>query len=71
MLVGSMIGNPVEVGDGPAAVTLPLFYNERGTPLAEGGPLFRRGEMGRPLRGRGSQKTCLGRGKAFVERSLP
>jgi hypothetical protein len=29
----SLIGNPVRVGDGPAAVTLP-FSAEKGTPLA-------------------------------------
>ncbi len=57
-----IIGNPVRVGDGPAAVTLASFPSG-----ARKGELFRpypchcsEPGTGRPPEGEGSQKTCLG-----------
>jgi len=53
-----LIGNPVEIGSGPAAVT-PPFSNKEKEPAQPWVSLFCRNEMGRPLNGWGSQKTCL------------
>ena len=55
----SSIGNPVKVGDGPAAVVLP-FPDGKGNPFSLVCHCSRPG-MGRPLKGRESQKTCLNR----------
>lgn len=69
----SLMGNPVKDGDGPAAVTPP--FSSR---IIEKGPLSAfvchcsLEGMGRPLEGRGSQKTCLGiRAGTFEERGPP
>ena len=70
MLILSLIGNPVKIGDGPAAVTLPFseFVWEKTFEICKGlgkkEPFWPwcatfRIWMGRPLKGRGSQKTCL------------
>jgi hypothetical protein len=53
-----LIGNPVTIGSGPAAVT-PPFLEREGNLLGLLMPLFRISEMGRLLSGRGSQKTYL------------
>ena len=53
-----LIGNPVQIGSGPAAVA-PPFFNRKREPDQPWMPLFRYNEMGRSLNGRGSQKTCL------------
>jgi len=70
MLILSLIGNPVKIGDGPAAVTLPFseFIWKKTFEIFKGlwkkepfWPLYAtfRMRMGRSLKGRGSQKTCL------------
>jgi len=61
MLDLSLIGNPVKIGDGPAAVTPPLANHVlvKGTLLAT--VRHCRIWMGRLPKGRGSQKTCLNR----------
>jgi hypothetical protein len=53
----------VKFGDGPAAVIPPFsnFFLEKGTLLALMATVFDL-KMGRPLKGRESQKTCLNRG---------
>jgi hypothetical protein len=52
-----LIGNPVQSGSGPAAVTPP--FGEKGNLFGYFRPLFRKSGMGRLPNGRGSQKTCL------------
>jgi hypothetical protein len=56
----SLIGNPVEIGSGPAAVTPAFHCKSVKDPFSLELPLFRLIDMGRLLKGRGSQKTCLG-----------
>ena len=53
----SLIGNHVQIMDGPAAV-IPLFF-EKGTFLASVRHCSNQSGMGRPLKRRESQKTCL------------
>jgi hypothetical protein len=53
----SLIGNPVQIRDGPAAVIPPFF--RKGNLFSNTMPLFWKSGMGRPLKRRESQKTCL------------
>jgi len=55
----SLIGNPVKIGSGPAAVTPAFRLTAIGNSFSLDSPLFRLIVMGRLLKGRGSQKTCL------------
>ena len=59
-----LIGNPVQTGSGPAAVTPTLVkyvpsQATSGEPFSQRMPLFRFSETGRLLNVRRSQKTCL------------
>jgi len=70
MLILSLIGNPVKIGDGPAAVTLP--FSEFVWKKEPFWPLYATFQirMGRPLKGRGSQKTCLNKRTETFEKHI-
>lgn len=65
-----LIGNPVEVGSGPAAVTPPFSSSlEKGNSFGLSESLFRSIGMGRPPKERGSQKTCPGASRVQATRT--
>ncbi len=65
MLLVSLIGNPVKIGDGPAAVIPPFLSGKDPFDLCVSLSGYSR--MGRQSKGWVSQKTCLDREPSRIE----